>query len=149
MVHLDETDLEIIRRLWDGRASYADISRDMETNTKTVAKRARQMTESRAADITCLTDPFRLQGHGAAFVGFRIMPDKRLAALAVVDDLRGVLMSAIVTGRFDIMAIIGFNESSTYDAFIENEVHKVPGIKDIETFIAFGSRNFQLRYLLD
>lgn len=149
MVHLDETDLEIIRRLWDGRASYSDVSRDIETSTKTVAKRVRQMTESRAADITCLIDPFRLQGHSAAFVGFRIMPEKRLAALAAIDELRGVLMSAIVTGRFDIMAIIGFSESFTYDAFIEAEVCKIPGIKDMETFIAFGSRNFQLRYLLE
>ncbi|MFC0266914.1 Lrp/AsnC family transcriptional regulator [Kushneria aurantia] len=149
MVHLDDIDLEIIRQLWNGRASYSDVSKTLQVSTKTIGKRVKVMTDSSAADITCLIDPFKLHDHGAAFVGFRILPEYRKAALAIIDDLKGVIMAAIVTGKFDIMAIVSFNGAFTYDAFIEVEVCKIPGIKDMETFIAFGSQNFQLRYLLD
>nr|WP_067289284.1 Lrp/AsnC family transcriptional regulator [Marinobacterium profundum] len=149
MVKLDEIDISIIRQLWDGRAAYSDVSNELSISTKTIGKRVKEMTDSHAAEITCLVDPFKLHDHGAAFVGFKTVPENRKEALAKVDKLKGVILAAIVTGRFDIMAIVIFNDSFTYENFIANEVVKVPGIRDVEAFIAFGGRDFQLRYLLD
>jgi Lrp/AsnC family transcriptional regulator for asnA, asnC and gidA len=149
MISLDETDINIIRHLWDGRAAYSDVAREVSINTKTVAKRVKEMTDRHAAEITCLVDPFKLHDHGAAFIGFKTTPESRKKALSKIDGLKGVVLAAIVTGRFDIMSIVMFNESFTYEDFISEELKKVPGIKDIEAFIAFGGENFQLRYLLE
>lgn len=89
-----------------------------------------------------------MENHQAAFMGFRVLPQNTAAALTTISGLKGVVGAATVSGRFDIMAIVMFNEEHSYKRFVEEEMQKVEGLLSSETFFVIGGKTFQLRYVL-
>lgn len=147
-VQLTDLDLDIIRHLWFGRKSYAKIAEETGFNIKTVRNRVNKMLKSGAVEITTLLNPFKLHDHQAAFIGFKVLPEQSDIALKKISNLKGIIFTAMVSGHFDIMTIVLFNDKFSYENFVSNEVPKVEEIKMMEAFFAFGSSNFQLRYVL-
>lgn len=147
-IKLDSTDLEIIRHLWNGRTPYSEIAGKIGLTTNTVRSRVNRMLVSNAVQIICLVNPYMLENHQSAIIGFKVLPEQSKKALQKITSLRGVVTAARVAGRFDIVAILIFNTKYTYEMFIAEEVPKVEEIVTMETFFAFGSDNFQLRYVL-
>lgn len=145
---LDKYDIEIIRNLWDGRTPYQDIAEKVGLTTNTVRNRVNKMLESGALQIISLVNPAALEGHQSAYIGFKVLPQNATAALKAICALKGVVGAAAVSGRFDILAIVMFNEEHSYQRFIEEEVRKVDGLLSSETFFVIGGDNFQLRYVL-
>jgi Lrp/AsnC family transcriptional regulator for asnA, asnC and gidA len=145
---LDETDLEIIRNLWDGRTPYSDIAERVGLTTNTVRNRVNRMLESGVLQIIGLVDPGAIEGHHSAFIGFKVLPDNASSALKSISDMRGVVGATTVSGRFDIMAVVLFNETFSYKRFLEEELQNIPGLLSTETFFVVGGRDFQLRYVL-
>ncbi len=147
-VRLDGTDLDIIRHLWDGRTPYRDIAEKVGLTANTVRSRVNRMLDTNAVQIICLVNPYVLKGHQSAIIGFSTLPKESKRALLKITRLRGVVTAARVAGRFDIVAILLFNTNFTYETFVREEIPKVEEIVSMETFFAFGSDNFQLRYVL-
>jgi Lrp/AsnC family transcriptional regulator for asnA, asnC and gidA len=145
---LDKYDVEIIRNLWDGRTPYQEIAKKVGLTTNTVRNRVNKMLESGALQIISLVNPSALEGHQSAYIGFKVLPQNATAALKAVSSLVGVVGAAAVSGRFDILAIVMFNEEHSYQRFIEEEVRKVDGLLSSETFFVIGGEGFQLRYVL-
>jgi Lrp/AsnC family transcriptional regulator for asnA, asnC and gidA len=147
-VKLDSTDLKIIRNLWDGRTPYGKIADKIGLTTNTVRSRVNRMIKSSAVEIKCLVNPYMLEHHQSAIIGFKVLPEQSKKALQSITGLKGVVIAARVAGRFDIVALMLFNDAFTYETFIKKEIPKVEEIQAMETFFAFGSENFQLRYVL-
>ena len=145
---LDKTDLEIVRHLWDGRMPYADIAEKVGLTTNTVRNRVNRMLDKGALQIISLVDPSNIEGHSSAFMGFKILPNKVKTCLTQIYRLKGVVGAARVSGRFDVMALMMFNEEYSYPRFLEEELLKVDGLVSTETFFTIGGENFQLRYVL-
>ena len=68
--------------------------------------------------------------------------------LVQISRLKGIVGATRVAGRFDVIAVLMYNEEFTYEQFLEEEVTKVEGIVKTETFFSIGGANFQLRYVL-
>jgi Lrp/AsnC family transcriptional regulator, regulator for asnA, asnC and gidA len=145
---LDKHDVDIIRNLWDGRTPYKEIAEKVGLTTNTVRSRVNKMIESGALQIISLVNPTDLEDHESAFIGFKVLPQNAAAALKDISALVGVVGAASVSGRFDIMAVVMFNEEHSYRRFIEEEVKKVDGLLSSETFFVIGGETFQLRYVL-
>lgn len=145
---LDNYDIEIIRNLWDGRTPYQEIAKTVGLTTNTVRNRVNKMLESGALQIISLVNPTALENHQAAYIGFKILPQKMTAALKAISTLKGVVGASSVSGRFDIMAVVMFNEEHSYQRFLEEELKQVDGLLSSETFFAIGGDTFQLRYVL-
>jgi Lrp/AsnC family transcriptional regulator for asnA, asnC and gidA len=145
---IDKCDVEIIRNLWNGRTPYQEIAKKVGLTTNTVRKRVNRMLESGALQIISLVNPAAVENHQAAFMGFRVLPQNTAAALTTISGLKGVVGAATVSGRFDIMAIVMFNEEHSYKRFVEEEMQKVEGLLSSETFFVIGGKTFQLRYVL-
>jgi Lrp/AsnC family transcriptional regulator for asnA, asnC and gidA len=146
--NLDDTDMEIIRNLWDGRTPYSDIAERVGLTTNTVRNRVNRMLKSGVLQIIGLVDPGAIEGHHSAFIGFKVLPDSVSSALKGISEMRGVVGAATVSGRFDIMAVVLFNETFSYKRFLEEELQNIPGLLSTETFFVVGGREFQLRYVL-
>lgn len=145
---LDKTDIDIIRNLWDGRTPYSDIADKVGLTTNTVRNRVNKMLDNGVLQIISLVDPNAIEGHQAAFIGFKILPQNVTTALEHVSSMRGVVGAATVSGRFDIMAVVMFNAEFSYNRFLEEELQNIPGILSSETFFVVGGKTFQLRYVL-
>jgi Lrp/AsnC family transcriptional regulator, regulator for asnA, asnC and gidA len=145
---LDENDIRIIQNLWNGRTPYRDIARKVGLTTNTVRTRVNRMLETGALQIISLVNPSALEGHQAAWIGFKVLPQNANKALKAVCGLKGVVGASTVSGRFDIMAIVMFNSEHSYQRFLEEELKKVEGLLSSETFFVIGGDTFQLRYVL-
>ncbi len=145
---LDKVDLEIIRNLWDGRTPYSEIAEKINLTTNTVRNRVNKMLAQGSLQIISLVDPAAIEGHHSAFIGIKVDPRKTKQAMEQIKDLKGIVGLAMISGRFDIMAVLLYNEDYTYEKFLDEELMKVEGIISTETFFTVGSANFQLRYVL-
>jgi Lrp/AsnC family transcriptional regulator for asnA, asnC and gidA len=145
---INETDFAIIKHLWDGRKPFSRIAEEMGLTTVTVRNRVKRMLGSNAIQISCLVNPFVLEDHSSAVVGFRFSPGLINSGVEQVGKLQGVVFSALVSGRYDAIAFLLFNEKFTYEDFLEQEVPKLEGLMEMETFNVLDGINYQLRYAL-
>lgn len=145
---IDETDLNIVRHLWDGRTPYAEIAEKLGLTTNTIRARVQQLQKTGVLQIIGLVDPQSIPGHSSAFVGFKIETPKIEEAFERIRVLKGVVVSACVSGRFDVMTTVMFNKEYTYRDFLFHEVPKVCGLISVETFFVVEAEAFNLRYVL-
>lgn len=145
---LDKIDLEIVKKLWDGRTPYKDVAEKMGLTTNTVRNRVNQMLEQGNLQIISLVDPNSIEGHRSAFIGFKVLPHKAKSALEQISKLKGLVGVTMISGQFDIMSVFMFNEEFSYERFIDEEIQKVDGLLSTETFFSIGGESFQLRYVL-
>ncbi len=145
---IDDTDFAIIKHLWDGRKPVSKIAEEMGLTSMTIRNRVKRMLKSNAIQINCLVNPFLLEGHSSAIIGFRFSPSLMSSGAEAVGRLRGVVLSALVSGRYDAIAFMLFNSRFTYEDFVEREVPKLEGLIQMETFSVLDGINYQLRYVL-
>ena len=145
---MDETNLAIIRHLWNGRKPYAEIAEELGITTNTVRNRVNRMLEAGALQIIGLVDPGAIKGHYSAFLTFRIEFNKIEAALEQIGAMKEVVAAIAVSGGFDIIAACFFNEEHNHNRFIYEKLQKVDGIKSVETHFTNKHVNWQLRYVL-
>ena len=145
---LDKTDLDIVRNLWDGRTPYSDIAEKIGLTTNTVRNRVNKLLDKGVLQIISLVEPSAIEGHYSAFIGINILPPKVKSCLQDISELKGIVGAARVSGRFDVIAVLMYNNEYTYEHFLEEEISKVDGIVSTETFFTIGGANFQLRYVL-
>ncbi len=145
---LDEKDLEIVRNLWDGRTPYKDVAKKVGLTTNTVRNRVNRMLKEGALQIISLVNPNAVENHSSAIIGFKIVPKNVDKTFNQILKLKGLVGAAIVTGRFDIMAVFMFNGEHSYSKFLHEELQKVDGILSMETFFVVGGETWQLRYVL-
>lgn len=145
---IDETDLEIVRLLWNGRTPYGEIAAQLGLATNTVRNRVNQMLENGTLQIIGLINPEAIEGHQSAFIGIKVMPKKMHSALQEINALKGVVSAVQVSGRFDIIALVMFNKTYSFRYFYEKHLCFVDGLVSSETFFVSPGEGFQLRYAL-
>ena len=145
---LDETNLAIVRHLWNGRKPYAEIAKDLGITTTTVRRRVNSLLEAGILQIIGLVDPKAVAEHRSAFMAFKVEPEKVNQALLQIGRMKGVVMAAWVSGRFDVMAVVFFNRDYSHEKFVLEELPQVDGLLAVETFYVEKGVNWQLRYVL-
>lgn len=145
---IDETDLDIVRLLWNGRTPFGDIAEKLGLATNTVRNRVNQMIDNGTLQIIGLINPDAIEDHQAAFIGIKVQPSKYQAALKEINALKGVVSAVQVSGRFDIMALVMFNKTYSFRHFYEQHLSRVDGLVGSETFFVTPGEGFQLRYVL-
>jgi Lrp/AsnC family transcriptional regulator for asnA, asnC and gidA len=144
----DDTDLAIIRHLWDGRTPFSEIAKKLGITTNTVRARVNRLIDHGILQIIGLVDPDAVPGHSSAIMSFKVKPEVAQKAVKQIGKLKGVVTAGCVTGRFDIMALVFFNDKHTHRDFIFNELAKIDGLVSVETFFVMDAVNWQLRYVL-
>ena len=145
---LDETNLEIVRHLWNGRKAYAEIAKDLGITTNTVRRRVNSLLDAGILQIIGLVDPKAISEHRSAFMAFKIVPEMVDRALQQIGQMKSVVMAGWVSGRFDVMAVVFFNHEHSHERFVLEELPKVEGLLAVETFYVEKGVNWQLRYVL-
>jgi len=144
----DDIDLAIIRRLWDGRIPFSKIAKEIGVTTNTVRARVNKLIENGILQIIGLVDPQAIPGHYSAIIGIKAEPRMVKQLLEKIGKLKGVVAAACVSGGFDIIAVVFFNEKYSHRDFIFNKLAKLDGLVSVETFFTMDAVNWQLRYVL-
>ena len=144
---IDDTHLEIIRELKDGRQPFSQIAEKLSITENTVRSRVNRLTESGILDICGLVDPSGLPGHSLVMMGIQLREMNIVEKGEEISRLRGVISASVVTGRYDIIVMVLFREEFQLLDFYNEELSKIKGINFVETFVVYKSYNMKVPYI--
>ena len=147
---LDETNKAIIKELSNGRKAFSTIAEKIGITENTVRSRVNKLLEDGILQISGLVDPQSIPEMQVVIMGIKLGTlDLELKAKEML-KLKGVISVVLVTGRYDLIVQLA---TSTQDDqsllnFFKNELSKIKGISDVETFVVYQAHNFMIPFIL-
>ncbi|MCP4114335.1 MAG: Lrp/AsnC family transcriptional regulator [Desulfobacteraceae bacterium] len=145
---IDDINIAIIKELQQGRKSFKKIAEKLDITENTVRARVNKLTEEGVLDICGLVDPSCIPGHKTVIIGLKVSDMNLVGVGKEISRLKGVISTSVVTGRFDLMALVLFKEGFGLLEFYTDEMSKVSGIDSVETFVVYKSFNLMVPYIL-
>jgi len=147
-MNMDETNIEIIRHLKDGRKSYKKIADDLGLTESTVRSRVGKLIKDGFLEITGLVDPEAIPGHEVVLVGVKLNTMNLVKKGEEFSKLKGVVSVRVVTGRYDLIITVFLNEEFKLLDFYKKEASKINGVQSVETFVVYKGFNSKIPYIL-
>jgi len=119
----------------DGRMPNREIARRIGVSEGTVRQRLGRLIESGALRVTAQVNMESLPETYLAFVGVKLDGRRLNECAEDVEKLPSVLTTMIVTGRYDLFAVVLAHSHRTLVDFVTNQLSHVPGVKDSETYV--------------
>ncbi len=150
MRKLDDTNMEIIRHLRDGRKAYAAIADELDITENTVRSRANKLVDDKVLSFRGLVNPEYMPSLQIAIMGIKVSTMDLEKKAQELSKLRGVINCCIVTGRYDLILQIELSEDEDCSLlnFFKNELTRIGDISSVETFVVYQSHNLEVPYLL-
>ena len=149
-MRLDETNKAIIKELKNGRKAFSTIAEKIGITENTVRSRVNKLLEDGVLQITGLVDPQVVPEMQVIVMGIKLstlnLEDKAKEMLG----LKGVISVVVVTGRYDLIVqlVTSTQDDQSLLNFCKNELSKIKGISDVETFVVYQSHNYMIPYTL-
>jgi Lrp/AsnC family transcriptional regulator for asnA, asnC and gidA len=124
----------------NGRTSNREIARRIGVAEGTVRQRLSHLIGSGALRVTAQFDIEAIPEAYIAVVGLKIDGRRLIECAREVERLPSVLTTMIVTGRYDLMAVVLALSRQTLVDFVTGQLSKVAGVKDSETYVVL--KNF-------
>ena len=149
-MRLDETNKAIIKELKNGRKAFSSIAEQIGITENTVRSRVNKLLEEGVLQITGLVDPQAVPEMQVVVMGIKLSTLDLESKAKEVLNLKGVISVVVVTGRYDLIVqlVTGSNDDQSLLNFFKNELAKVKGISDVETFVVYQSHNYMIPYNL-
>lgn len=143
---IDKTSFKIMNELRkDGRATNVEIARKLGINVATVAKKINSIIEKGMIVINAMPDPVFMGYRVKALIGIEAEPKQIDAVCNFLQKDSHVHMVSSCLGRFDILAIVFFENIGFLQKYLKNDLPQINGINHFEVFfISDYKRNFTL-----
>lgn len=144
---IDNTNIEIIRELKEGRKSFKKIADKLDITENTVRSRVNRLQKEGGLEICGLVDPDTLSGHRVVMIGINLSEMDLVEKGETISKLKGVISVSVVTGRFDLLVQVLLKNGFGLLEFYTQEISKVHGINSVETFVVYKSYNLKVPYI--
>ena len=147
---LDETNKAIIKELSNGRKAFSSIAEKIGITENTVRSRVNKLVDDGVLQISGLVNPQYIPEMQVVVMGVKLgtldLEDKAKEMLR----LKGVISVMVVTGRYDLIVQVVTSSSDDQSLlnFFKNELSKIKGISDVETFVVYQAHNFMIPFIL-
>jgi Lrp/AsnC family transcriptional regulator, regulator for asnA, asnC and gidA len=133
---VDELDKKIIAELrGNARRSYTDIGKKLKISEGTVRNRVKSLQKKNIIKLEAIINPYSIGYNFVSIMGFQV----RVAELSQVAEalikMPNVYYLALVTGRYDLVAIIMTRTSQELSDFIKEKTPAMPSILRSETLV--------------
>jgi len=145
---IEDSSIEIIKRLRNGRASYKKIAEDLSLSENTVRSRVKKLEQQGILEISGLVDPEALKGHRLVMIGVKLKSMNLVTKGEEFSKLKGVVSASVVTGRFDLILTVLLKEGFGLLEFYTEEVVKIKDVRSVETFVIYKGYNIKVPYIL-
>lgn len=145
---IDATNIAIIRHLKNGRKSYKLIAQELSITENTVRSRVNKLIEEGLLEISGNIRVDALAGHNLLYLGVKLNTMELQKKAVEFSKLRGVISTAIVTGRYDLILQVLLGEDYDLLEFITGQVTKIKDVQTIESFIVYEGYNLKVPYIL-
>lgn len=145
---IDDTNIEIIKHLRQGRKSFKIIADELGITENTVRVRVNKLIEEGILDITGLVDPEALPGHRVVLVGVKLSTMNLVQKAQEFSKLKGVVSASVVTGRYDLILVVLLRDGYDLLEFYTEEVYRLKDVRSVETFVIYKGYNLKVPYVL-
>jgi Lrp/AsnC family transcriptional regulator for asnA, asnC and gidA len=147
-VDIGGTNKEIIKQLKNGRKSFDEIAKELSITPNTVRARVKRLLADGILEITGVIDPEKIDNHFLAIMEVKLKDMNLVKKGEEFKKLKGVISVGVVTGQFDLIAIVLLNDELSLLDFLTKEVSKVSNILSTETFVVYKNYNLKVPYVL-
>lgn len=147
-MEIDETNIEILRHLKDGRKSFKLIADALDITENTVRSRVNKLLEEGILDFSGNVEVDALPGHSMLYLGIKLVSMDLTKKASQFSSLKGVVSAGIVTGRYDIILQVLLGNDYSLLEFITEQVATVEGVQTVESFIVYKGYNLKVPYIL-
>ncbi|TJY66182.1 Lrp/AsnC family transcriptional regulator [Arthrobacter sp. CAU 1506] len=134
---LDDTDRVIIARLaGNGRASFRQLSAELDVSETMVRQRYARLVDSGAVRVMCIVNPLRLGFRSTCWVGLKL--DQGAKAVEVAESLTQlpvVSYVAITAGRFDVLAEVVTSDGEALLKVLDDQIRSLDGVRSLDTWL--------------
>jgi Lrp/AsnC family transcriptional regulator for asnA, asnC and gidA len=145
---IDDTCIDIIKNLRDGRKSFKKIGDELGISENTVRARVNKLVEEGILEISGLVDPGAIPRHKLVLVGVKLNSMDLITKGEEFSRLHGVVSVSVVTGRFDLILLVFLKEGFDLLEFYTEEVSRIHDVQSVETFVVYKSFNLKVPYVL-
>ena len=137
MVNLDDLDKRLIAEMQkNGDCHHAELARSLGTSKSTVTRRIQRLVNEGVIRIVALVDADMIGLSTSALIGLNVDPKHIDSILEELGAKPQVHLLALVTGRYDIVAVIAVASSKELAHFVREEIVSIEGIRASETLLA-------------
>ncbi|MCK5836796.1 MAG: Lrp/AsnC family transcriptional regulator [Desulfobacula sp.] len=144
---IDDTNIDIIRELKQGKKSFKRIADKLSITENTVRSRVNKLQEEGVLEICGLVDPATLPDHRVVIIGIKLSEMNLVEKGEEISKLKGVISVSVVTGRYDLLVLILFKKGFGLLEFYTEELSRVQGVRSVETFVVYKSYNLKVPYI--
>ncbi len=145
---VDETNIQILKHLKDGRKSFKIIAKDLSLTENTIRSRVNKLLNEGILNFSGNVQVDALPGHSLLYLGIKLKSMELQNKAEEFSKLKGVISAAIVTGRYDIILQVLLAQDYTLLEFITQQVAEVVDVQTVESFIVFKGYNLNVPYIL-
>ena len=145
---IDAINLSIIKELRQGRKSFKRIADRLEITENTVRSRVNKMMSSGLLDINGQVDIEQIPHHQLVIIGVKLKTTDMFKKGEEFSRVKGVVSVSVVTGRYDLMLLVIFNEEYGLQEFYAQEGSRIEEVQSLETFVVYKGYNLKVPYIL-
>lgn len=145
---IDQTNIDIIRLLKDGRKPFKEIADELSITENTVRARVNKLKEEGVLEISGLVDPETIPGHTMVLVGVKLATMHLVKKGEEFSKLKGVVSVKVVTGRYDLILTVFLKEDFGLLEFFTEQVDPLGDVQSVETFVVYKGYNSRVPYIL-
>jgi Lrp/AsnC family transcriptional regulator for asnA, asnC and gidA len=145
---IDQSIIDLIIHLRDGRKSLKKIADDLGLSENTVRSRVNRLKQEGILEIAGVVSPEALPGHRVVMVGVKLSTMSLVKKGEEFSRLKGVVSVSVVTGRFDLILMVLLKEGFGLLEFYTEEVAALKDVQSVETFVVYKSYNLKVPYIL-
>ncbi|MFO7800843.1 MAG: Lrp/AsnC family transcriptional regulator [Desulfovermiculus sp.] len=145
---IDDINLSIIKELRQGRKSFKKIADRLQITENTVRSRVNKMMDSGLLDINGQVDIEHIPHHQLVIIGVKLKTTDMFKKGEEFSLVKGVVSVSVVTGRYDLILLVIFNEEYGLQEFYAQEVSRIEEVQSLETFVVYKGYNLKVPYIL-
>jgi len=145
---IDDTNLTIIKELRNGRRSFKRIADNLGITENTVRSRVNKMLRAGLLEINGLVDIESVPRHQLVLIGVKLKTTDMFKKGQEFSVLKGVVSVSVVTGRYDLILLVIFNDEYGLQDFYTDQVSQIQDVQSLETFVVYKGYNLKVPYIL-
>jgi Lrp/AsnC family transcriptional regulator for asnA, asnC and gidA len=145
---IDNLNLAIIKELRQGRKSFKRIADRLEVTENTVRSRVNKMMDTGLLDINGQVDIEQIPHHQLVIIGVKLKTTDMFKKGEEFSRVKGVVSVSVVTGRYDLILLVIFNEEYGLQEFYAQEVSRIEDVQSLETFVVYKGYNLKVPYIV-
>lgn len=147
-MEIDQTNLEILRQLKDGKKSFRLIADELAITENTVRSRVNKLLDEGILNFSGNVEINALPEHSLLYLGVKLNSMALQEKALQFSKLRGVISAGIVTGRYDIILQVLLGKEHSLLEFITEQVARIEDVRTVESFIVYQGYNLKVPYIL-